>query len=139
MAITVQDRSNYFKALLILIGKDRIINAKEVELMKLLGKIFDFDSSFVNESVRDLLGNEYITEEPPKFRSQNVAEAFVKDSAKFILSDNSIESREYKWLLEVASKNGLNRKFCDDVLNEYRITKNASDKEILFEISKIFK
>jgi hypothetical protein len=125
MELNVLDRSNYFKGLLILTGKDRTIDVKEIEIMKRLGNVLDFDEGFVMECVGDLLQNEYIIEEPLKFSSRKIAEAFITDGIKVILSNNVIESKEFNWLVSIADTNGITENFYTPLIYEY--TKNLPD------------
>ena len=87
--------------------KDRLINEKEIQIVKKFGQIFDFDESFVMESINDLLSNKFISEKPFNFESSEIAKCFIKDSVTLILSDNSIDRKEYKWLLEIACSNNI--------------------------------
>lgn len=120
MKLTLIDRSNYFKGLLILAGKDQLINAKEIEIMERLGYLLDFDNGFVNECINDLLRNEYITEEPVIFSTKEIAESFIKDGIKIVLSNNVIESREFNWLVSIADVNGINSSFYSPLIEEFK-------------------
>ncbi|MBM4171530.1 MAG: hypothetical protein FJ214_06665 [Ignavibacteria bacterium] len=68
MIITLQDRSNYLKGLLVLIGKDRILKADEKFIFKEIGKVLQFAPEFIDQSLEDFLENENISHDPPIFQ-----------------------------------------------------------------------
>lgn len=137
MTINLVDRSNYFKGLLIMIGKDRLINEKEIQIVKKFGQIFDFDESFVMESINDLLSNKFISEKPFNFESSEIAKCFIKDSVTLILSDNSIDRKEYKWLLEIACSNNIEAGYCADILRKKKLDNDESQDIVKLEIEKL--
>jgi hypothetical protein len=107
MKASLRDRSNYFRGLLVLIGRDRIIHPGENTLTMGVGKILDFDRRFCEAAVKDLLGNEHINENPITFEERVIAECFLRDALRMALIDNDIHSRELAWLKTVAGANDL--------------------------------
>ena len=67
MELSYQDKGEYFRGLLILIGKDQIIDGSEKEKIIEIVQQFGFNKSFCNEAVNSYLENEFISMEPPKF------------------------------------------------------------------------
>lgn len=107
MNISIIDASNYFKGLLLLIRKDRTIAESEVHLMQCIGKTLGFDPEFCDNAIREILENEYIVDETPKFSNKEIAMKFVKDGLVIAFSDNEVHPSEEEWLMSAAEKNGI--------------------------------
>ncbi|MBI9072426.1 MAG: hypothetical protein JEY94_12570 [Melioribacteraceae bacterium] len=136
MTLSLLDRSNYFKGLLLLIGKDEKITQPENDLIKKLGKVLGFEKYFVEEAINGLFENEYIKKDPPKFSSSIFAEAFLKDGIKLALADNDLASAEYEWLITVAANNNINNQWLETQFRalthlDYEKDVLASNLEIL--------
>lgn len=135
--MTLLDKSNYLKGLLILIGKDRSISEEEKKAIRRLGKILGFDAKFCEDAMNELLENEYIVEEPPKFSTKEVALSFIKDGINLACSDGSYHLPELNWLISIADKNGIDKMWCID---EFDKTKSTADKNSLtdnFEVTAL--
>ena len=120
MNMEVIDRSNYLKALLILIGKDKKITEHEKEMMLKFGDILGFDKKFCVNAINDLFENEYIVEEPPKFSNSSIAKMFIKDGIKLAFADHEMHLYELNWLKAVAERNGLDSKWCLTQFEDYK-------------------
>ncbi len=107
MKLDQLDRSNYYKGLLVLCGRDRVIAPRERELMLQFGKLLDFDRRFCEAAIDDLLDNKYITDEPVTFSSREIADCFLHDAIRLALVDKQIQSQEMAWLKAVARANGI--------------------------------
>ncbi|MBI5476682.1 MAG: TerB family tellurite resistance protein [Ignavibacteriales bacterium] len=107
MEITVIDRSNYFKGLLLLIRKDSQITESEIQLMKRIGKTLGFDPEFCENAIDEILENKYIVDMPPEFSSKELAIKFIKDGLAIAFSDNAVHPSEAEWLKAAAEKNDL--------------------------------
>jgi len=107
MKITLIDRSSYFKGLILLIRKDRIITDAEVELLKRIGKTLGFESEFCDLTIHELLDNKYIVDTPPVFSTKELATKFIKDGLKIAFSDAEIHPLEKEWLRSAAEVNEL--------------------------------
>ena len=107
MKIPPIDAGEYFRGLLLLIGKDRTITEAEKHLMKRIGKTLGFEREFCDNAIRDILGNEYIVDTPPKFSTNELAMKFIKDGLAIAFSDNKLHMSEAEWLKSTAEKNGL--------------------------------
>lgn len=107
MEISIIDGTNYFKGLLLLIRKDRMISDPEVRLILRIGKALGFEREFCENAIREILDNEYIVDAPPEFPSKELAMKFVKDGLGIALSDDEFHSTEEEWLWAAAVKNGL--------------------------------
>ncbi len=124
------DRSNYFRGMLVLIGRDRIIHSRERELVLQFGKALDFDMRFCEATITDLLENKYINEEPILFDAREMAECFLRDGFRLSLADMEIHSQEIAWLKTVALANNLPD---DWIKNEYQKLKDTRPEELIFE------
>jgi hypothetical protein len=122
MEFSYQDKGNYFRGLLILVGKDNIINENERIKVIELGKKLSFDPKFCLDSLNDFLENEFIDLSPPKFSSQKIAEKFLDDAFDLAIVDNEMLNEELEWLKSVALENNLEDKWFDKNLQ------NATNK-----------
>jgi len=134
MTLNLIDRSNYFKGLLLLIRKDRVITNEEREMVKKLGTILSFDKKFVKNAINDILNNEFIIDEPPKFSSKDLTKVFIKDGIKLALTDNDIHYDELEWLKSVAAVNGLDTNWLDEEIEIYKNDEFSKSLEAILEI-----
>ena len=107
MEITLKDRSLYFKGLLLLICRDRVIRDSERDLLMAVGRSFDYETGFCETTIRDALVNPYLLEDPPKFSNPSVAESFIRDGLRISRADGALDESETAWLKSVAERNGL--------------------------------
>jgi hypothetical protein len=131
MKINVIDASNYFKGLLLLIGKDRKITDPEIALVQRIGKAFGFEKVFCDNAIRDILENKFILDVPPEFSKKELAKKFIKDGLTLAASDNEIDPSEEKWLLSIAEQNGLDPQW---FYEELQRTKKGSDIRGVLEV-----
>ena len=115
--IPLRDRGHYYRGLLVLIRRDRIINAREHELMLKLGRTMDFDMRFCEAAIKELVKNPHIKDEPMIFSDRKVAESFVRDAVALAAVDGEIHPRELDWLKAVAAANGLKKEWVEIQLN----------------------
>jgi len=135
MQLTVLDRSNYLKGLLILIGKDKKITEDERELFLRLSKVLGFNKKFCDDAINELSENEYIIEEPPLFSDRKIAEAFLKDCMRLAFLDKDLHLYELNWIKSTGEKNNISLEWR---VNEFEKIKNVSlppDSE--FEICQL--
>ena len=107
MKIGVIDGSNYFKGLLLLVRKDRVVSEPEIELMKRIGKNLGFEKEFCENAINEILYNTHIDDTPSKFVSKNIAEKFIRDGLRLALSDSQMHPAEEDWLKLTAESNGF--------------------------------
>jgi predicted regulator of amino acid metabolism with ACT domain len=112
------DRSNYLKGMLITARKDNQLNETEISIIKKIAKRLGFSSDFYEETISHLLENKYITEEPIKFSSQDIAKSFIEDGLKLALSDDKIGNDEINWLKVTAKANGVGEEWVDKKMKE---------------------
>ncbi len=134
--ICQRDRSYYYRGLLVLIGKDRIIEPREREFMLQLGSLFDFDRRFCQAAIDDLLSNEYITDEPVTFSSREIAECFVEDAIRLAWADDEIHSKEMVWINAVAQANGLTKEWLEAELRRFQDRKRLPEPQATLAIQR---
>lgn len=119
MELTYQDKGNYFRGLLILIGRDNIIEDTERENILKIGHKLGYDSKFCTEAVKNFLNNDYIKMSPPKFSSKSVAAEFLKDAIKLSFVDENLHTEELIWVEKVAKENNLSKNWIDNELKRF--------------------
>jgi len=107
VTIPLADRGNYYRGLLVLIRRDRVISVAERELMIRLGQGLDFDIRFCENSINELPKNPHIKAEAIKFSDKRVAESFLHDAVSVAFADGVLHPKEWVWLRAVAAANGL--------------------------------
>jgi hypothetical protein len=103
--ITVRDASDYFRGLLLLISKDGRISDPEKMLVKRIGKSLGFEKHFCDNAIHEILENEHVSIEPPKFSTIELAKSFIKDGLLLAEADNELHGFEEAWLQSTAEKN----------------------------------
>lgn len=111
MILNPIDKSNYLRGLLILIKRDRTVNEIEKVRIKELSKILGFNGSFVENALNELLENEYLIENPPKFKNHKLVEAFIKDAIKIAFFENVLNIYKLNWLSAFAIDNDLSKQW----------------------------
>jgi len=137
MEFTVLDKSNYLRGLLILIGKDKNIAIKEKELFLRLSRVLGFSEKFCTDAVDELLENNYIIEDPPKFSDMEIAKAFIIDGIQLAFADGSIHLYEMNWLKFVGDKNNVDSDWRIEQLNEFKKLGKIQRSKITFEVEKL--
>jgi hypothetical protein len=123
MKISLLDRSLYLKGLLLLIRKDRRIDAAERTMAMRIGKILGFEKKFSEKVIGELLGNKYIVDLSPHFSTPDIARCFIKDGFKLAFVDGQLHEKELIWLKSIAETNGLEEVWYNDAV------KTATDQE----------
>jgi hypothetical protein len=136
MTMSLLDRSNYYKGLLVLMRRDRIIDARERELMLQLGETLDFDMRFCEAAIDDLLTNANISREPIIFSDELVRECFFNDALRLAFVDNSLHPTELRWLRTMARANNRSEQWLDAIILEFERTKGSQDQSAPFEIQR---
>lgn len=125
MEITYQERGEYLRGLLILIGKDNIIDVNESQKVIEIGQNIGFSKSFCEEAVTDFLENEFISTEPPLFSDKQVTEKFLEDAINLSIIDDDFHTEELEWLEKIAIKNGIETSQLDQKIKAH-VTKYVS-------------
>jgi hypothetical protein len=136
MRIALVDRSNYYRGLLVLTGRDRIIDPREREFMLQIGKMLDFEKRFCEATIDDLLVNPHLMKEPVVFSSPPVAECFFRDAVRLALVDGEINPQELRWLRRVAQANDRTDEWLDSIIQGFQEQKNSPGPSAALEIQQ---
>ncbi|WP_290661415.1 hypothetical protein [Ignavibacterium sp.] len=118
MQIPVQDRSNYLKGLFITAKLDKQLNQTEKDILKKISDKLGFAKDFFEETIRGLLANKYLSEEPIKFSDKKIAESFINDAIRLACADGQVTDSETSWLKKTAEINGISY---DEVENKIKM------------------
>lgn len=131
MNITIQDKSNYLKGLLITAKKDNQLTETEKKIIRGIAVKLGFATDFYEDSLKSLLANKYLLDDPIKFSNKKIAESFVQDALKLIYADNMISDVEVNWLRTTADANSIGKEWFEEKLKKVKeathITLNAND------------
>jgi hypothetical protein len=118
MKIPLIDRGAYYRGLLVLIRRDRIVESQERDLMLQVGQKLDFDKRFCEAAMDDVLKNPHIKDRPMKFSDKKTAEFFLCDAILLAVIDDDFHPKELSWLKEVAKENGIEDEWLDAQLSQ---------------------
>lgn len=107
MEFPLVDKSNYLKGLLIIARKDNQLAESEKNILKRISEKLGFASDFYEETIKNLLFNVHISDDPIRFSNKKIAESFVSDGLKLAFSDNRVHETEMDWLKATAAINSL--------------------------------
>lgn len=131
MNFTLLDKSNYLKGLLIIARKDNQLAESEKSILKSIAEKLGFASDFYEETIKNLLVNEHINDEPIKFSNKKIASSFVSDGIKLAYSDKNIHDAEISWLKATAAENSLDEEWFNKELEKIQSETNPSIKSDL--------
>jgi hypothetical protein len=129
-------RSHYYKALLVLMRRDRMIDVREKELMLKLGEILDFDRRFCENTIDELMSNVHITREPIIFPDKEITECFFRDALRLALVDGNLHPAELRWLRRMACANGKPNKWLNSLIRKYQGKRDSWDLRAPLEIQQ---
>ncbi len=134
MELNLIDKSNYFRAMLLLSGKDKKISSSERNFIDILGQKLGFEKSFTRQAVSSLFENDYIKNEPPVFSNSEIAKSFILDGIKLIITDPKLNQQEIDWLVKVAKANGLDEAFIYDEIKKFRSNEIPQTEQLSLEV-----
>ncbi len=130
MEIPVIDKSNYLKGLLIIARKDNELFEAEKKIIKSIAERLGFASDFYEETIRGLLANKYISEEPIKFSNIKIAKSFISDGLKLAFSDDTDHADELNWLKATVLLNDIEPGWFEDMIKVYSdSSKSGNEKD----------
>jgi uncharacterized tellurite resistance protein B-like protein len=118
MEILAQDKSSYLKGLLIIAKKDNALAESEESIIRQLAKRLGFSESFYEETLQNLLSNDYLDEGPLKFVSEKLSHSFIIDGLMLAYSDNLLNKSEIEWLRQTAEVNCINLSWFEEKVEE---------------------
>lgn len=119
MKMRLLDKSECFRAFLLLIGRDKSISTHERKSLLEIGRILGFENRFCETSIDDLLENKYINADPPKFSHVAIAETFLRDAINVAFADDKFNTEEVRWLESIAVANGLSEMWLHDEISRF--------------------
>lgn len=124
MEFPIQDKSNYLKGLLIVARKDNQLAEQEKDIIRGIADKLGFATDFYEETLKNLLLNKYINEEPPFFSNPKIAQSFILDGLKLAFADNHVSEKELEWLKKTAAVNSINEKWFEEQVNSFKSASN---------------
>lgn len=131
MNFTLLDKSNYLKGLLIIARKDNQLAESEKNILKSIAKKLGFASDFYEETIKNLLVNTHINDEPIKFSNEKIASSFILDGLRLAFSDKKINEAEMEWLKATTLKNSIDQNWFEKELENVKAESNLSVKSDL--------
>ena len=125
MEILAQDKSSYLKGLLIIAKKDNALAEAEESIIRQLAKRLGFSESFYEETLQNLLSNDYLSEDPLKFSEEKLSHSFIIDGLMLAYSDNELDEREIDWLRQTAEMNDINLQWFEGKVKEVQSNSSA--------------
>ena len=119
---SIVDRSNYLRALIILIMQDKNVWDHEMKLFFKEGSSLGFEKNFCEHSLNNLLLNINIDPEPPKFFDKKNAKKLLIKGIQVINDDLKIHPEKTAFLEAVAKNNGLLQEWKTDLIKKIKIT-----------------
>ncbi len=89
------------------VKKDNKLIEREKAITRHFAKKPGFVRDIYEDALKNLLVNKDYSEELIVFSDKEIAESFIVEGLKLVLSNDSISSKEIKWLKSVAIKNNL--------------------------------
>ncbi len=120
MEISLLDKSSYLKGLLIIAKKDNQLAEQEKKIIRQFATKLGFAQDFYEDTLKSLLSNKYISEEPIIFSDKKIAESFIVDGLTLAHSDNSIVGVEIDYIKSVANANQIDKKWFDDKILHFQ-------------------
>ena len=136
MKLPLSVKSDYFKGLLVLSRRDRVIDDRERNFLMRVGKILDFDRRFCENTIDELLSNAHITRDPIVFADEAIIECFFRDALRVAFSDGYVHPTEIRWLRKAAHANGKSDEWLDAVIQEFSKAKGRRNLWAPLEIQK---
>lgn len=105
--LTTIDKSNYLKGLLIVARLDERLIDRERDQIRNVATRLGFSKDFYEETLKNLMINENISDNPLMFSSPAIAEIFLNEALSLAYSDNVLAKVELDWLRQTAELNGI--------------------------------
>jgi uncharacterized tellurite resistance protein B-like protein len=116
--LSLRERSEYFRGLLLVMAADGELHDAERELIKHAISPFDFSAEFVEESIESILKNKHVSQVPPRFESQANACLFLRAALDIAFGDGVLDETEEKWLRATADLNGIAAEWLEEQIAE---------------------
>jgi len=137
MKLPLAEKSEYYKGLLVLSRRDRIIDDRERDFLIRVGERLDYDRRFCEATVDELLTNAHISRIPVVFSSDVIKECFFRDALRVALMDGCIHPAELRWLQQTAQANGKSNQWLDSLIREFSEKPELRDPNLPLEIQNL--
>jgi|SRR3972149_67336 len=124
MEITVLDKSNYLKGLLIIAKKDNKLTEPEKKIIRNIAVKLGFATDFYEETLKGLIANKYIFDDSIIFSDKKIAKSFVCDGLRLAFSDGIDPESEVKWVKKIAISNNIDKSWFEEKYNQYKSSKH---------------
>ncbi len=124
MGISIKDKSNYLKGLLIIARKDNQLAANEKKIIRNIAIKLGFATDFYEDILKSLLANKYIVGNPILFSDIEIAKSFISDGLKLAYSVEVLADNKIEWIKKVASVNKIDEKWFQEKLEKFKSTPN---------------
>jgi len=121
--LTIIDKSNYLKGLLILARKDDKLVENEKKIIREAAKRLGFSKDFYEDTLRNLMNNKYLVDTPIKFSTTDIAKLFLSEGIELAATDNDLCEKEVTWLKSVAFENDISHDWFEETLNSIMSSK----------------
>lgn len=105
--LTLIDKSNYLKGLLLLAKLDSQLFEREKDFIRSIAQRLGFSQEFYEEVLKTLLANKNIKDDPILFSTKQAAELFIADGAALTVADGEMRDSEIEWLKKNALINNI--------------------------------
>lgn len=136
MQLPLMIKSHYYKGLLVLSRRDRVIDDREKHLLLHIGKILDFDRRYCEATIDELLSNRHISREPVIFSEEIIKECFFRDALRIAYADGVLHPSEMRYLQQAAQANGWPEDKLNAVIREIRDNETKPAFKDLIEIQR---
>ena len=124
MEITLLDKSNYLKGLLVIAKKDNKLTEPEKKIIRNIAVKLGFATDFYEETLKSLIANKYILDDSVIFSDKKIAESFVCDGLKLAFSDGIAQESEVNWLKKIAVSNNIDETWFKEKYIQYSTSKH---------------
>ena len=135
MVLNALDKSNYLKGMLVLMKKRYTIEETIHRTVKYMTELLDFNQAIIDESIKALMTNNSIADDPPTFSDFQIAESFLKDGIHVVFLDGTLNFKQIDWLINTAKINNFSEQWIFIELEEYYY-KHELNENTSFEIQK---
>ena len=135
MVLNALDKSNYLKGMLVLMKKRYTIEETIDRTVKYMTELLDFNQAIIDKSIKALMTNNSIVDDPPTFSDFQIAESFLKDGIHVVFLDGTLNFKQIDWLINTAKINNFSEQWIFIELEEYYY-KHELNENTSFEIQK---
>ena len=131
MKIIDLDKSTYLKGLLILAKRDKVLTESEEKIITDIASHLGFSTDFYQYTLKNLISNEFLSEEPVQFSNKKIAQSFIIDGLRLAHSDGDLDKNETNWLRATTIENEIDVEWFNKQLEEVKYKSlNSPLKEI---------